>query len=48
LEIEATYEDPATFNKPLKTTVVAVLAPDEELDEVVCDNNQYSEHVNAK
>jgi Carboxypeptidase regulatory-like domain len=48
LEIEATYDDPGTFNKPLKNTVVDVLAPDEELDEVVCDNNQYTEHVNAK
>jgi len=48
LQIEATYDDPATFNKPVTTTVVDVLAPDEEMDEVVCENNQYTEHVNAK
>ncbi len=48
LEIEATYDDPATFKKPVKTTVVDVLAPDEELDEVVCENNQYTEHVSGK
>jgi hypothetical protein len=48
LQIEATYDDPATFKKPVMTTVVDVLAPDEELDEVVCENNQYTEHVNGK
>jgi hypothetical protein len=48
LQIEATYDDPATFKKPVKTTVVDVLAPDEELDEVVCENNQYTEHVSGK
>jgi len=48
LQIEATYDDPATFKKPVKTTVVDVLAPEEELDEVVCENNQYTEHVSGK
>lgn len=48
LEIEATYHDPGAFTKPVKATVVNVLAPDEELDEVVCENNQYTQHVIGK
>jgi hypothetical protein len=45
LEIETTYEDPATFKTPAKFKTVSVLTPDEEVHEVVCENNQYSEHV---
>jgi hypothetical protein len=45
LEIETTYQDPATFKTPAKFKVVSVLTPDEEVHEVVCENNQYSEHV---
>lgn len=48
LEVETTYDDPGTFKTPAKFTVVNVLVPDEEVDEVVCENNQYSEHVSAK
>ena len=48
LEIEATYDDPGAFNQTVKVSVVNILAPDEELDEVVCENNQYTEHVSGK
>jgi hypothetical protein len=45
LEIETTYQDPGTFKTPAKFSIVSVLTPDEEVHEVVCENNQYSEHV---
>jgi hypothetical protein len=46
LEVETTYDDPETFKAPFQTKVVNVLAPDEEVEEYVCaENNQYSEHV---
>jgi hypothetical protein len=48
LQIETTYDDPGAFKQPLKTSVVDVLAPDEEIDETVCENNQYTEHVSVK
>jgi Carboxypeptidase regulatory-like domain len=48
LEIQAVWEDPGAFKKPVSATVVDVLAPDEEVEETVCENNQYTEHVSAK
>ncbi|MGP0072500.1 MAG: carboxypeptidase-like regulatory domain-containing protein [Bryobacteraceae bacterium] len=48
LEVETTYDDPGTFKTPAKFKTVNVLAPDEEVHEVVCENNQYTEHVSAK
>jgi Carboxypeptidase regulatory-like domain len=45
LEIETTYEDPGTFKTPAKFKIVSILTPEEEVHEVVCENNQYSEHV---
>ncbi len=45
MEIETTYQDPGTFKAPAKFSILSVLAPDEEVHEVVCENNQYSEHV---
>jgi hypothetical protein len=45
LEIETTYQDPGTFKTPPKFSTVSILTPDEEVHEVVCENNQYSEHV---
>jgi hypothetical protein len=48
LEIQTTYEDPGTFKTPAKYKVVYVLTPGEEVEEVVCENNQYAEHVSAK
>jgi len=48
LQIETTYDDPGTFKKPVTTKAVDVLAPDEEIGEVLCENNQYTEHVSAK
>lgn len=48
LQIETTYEDPGTFKTPPKFTTVSVLTPDEEVHEVVCENNQYTEHVGVK
>ena len=48
LEVETTYDDPETFRTPFQTKIVNVLAPDEEIEEYVCaENNQYREHVNA-
>lgn len=48
LQIEITYSDPGAFKAPAKFTVVSVLAPDEEIHEMVCENNQYVEHVKVK
>jgi hypothetical protein len=48
LRVEATYDDPGAFKKPVTASAVEVLAPDQEIDEMVCENNQYTEHVNAK
>jgi hypothetical protein len=48
LEVETTYDDPESFRKPLQTKIVNVLAPDEEVEEYVCaENNQYREHVST-
>jgi hypothetical protein len=48
LEVETTYDDPGTFRTPVKFKVVNVLVPDEDVQEYVCENNQYPEHVSAK
>ncbi len=48
LEIETTYDDPGAFRAPARFKTVNVLVPDEEVHEVVCENNQYTEHVSAK
>ena len=32
LEVETTYDDPETFERPFQTKVVNVLAPDEEIE----------------
>jgi hypothetical protein len=48
LEIETTYDDPGAFRAPAKFKTVNLLVPDEEVHEVVCENNQYTEHVSAK
>jgi Carboxypeptidase regulatory-like domain len=48
LEVETTYDDPGAFKKPSTFKMVNTLAPDEEVDEVVCENNQYLEHVGGK
>jgi len=48
LEVETTYNDPETFQTSFQTKIVNVLAPDEEIEEYVCaENNQYSEHVDT-
>jgi hypothetical protein len=48
LEVETKYDDPETFKMPFQTRIVNVLAPDEEVEEYVCaENNQYREHVNT-
>jgi hypothetical protein len=48
LEVETTYDDPESFRTPFRTKFVNVLAPDEEVEEYVCaENNQYREHVSA-
>jgi Carboxypeptidase regulatory-like domain len=48
MEIETTYDDPGAFQSPAKFTETNILFPDEEVDEMVCENNQYSEHVGPK
>jgi hypothetical protein len=48
LEVETTYDDPGSFGTPFQTRFVNVLAPDEEVEEYVCaENNQYGDHVNT-
>ena len=48
LEVETTYDDPESFRTPFRTKFVNVLAPDEEVEEYVCaENNQYREHVST-
>ena len=48
LEVETTYDDPETFRTPFQTKFVNVLAPDEEIEEYVCaENNQYRDHVST-
>ena len=49
LEVETRYDDPESFKTPFQTKIVNVLAPDEEVEEYVCaENNQYIEHVSTK
>jgi hypothetical protein len=48
LEMETTYEDPGTFKTPPKFKVEYLLTADEEVQEALCENNQYAEHVSAK
>ena len=48
VEVETTYDDPESFRTPFQTKIVNVLAPDEEVEEYVCaENNQYREHVST-
>ena len=48
LEVETTYDDPESFRTPFQTRFVNVLAPDEEIEEYVCaENNQYRDHVST-
>ncbi len=48
LEVETTYNDPESFRTPFQTKIVNVLAPDEEVEEYVCaENNQYRDHVST-
>ena len=49
LEVETTYDDPESFKMPFQTKFVNVLAPEEEVEEYVCaENNQYRDHVSTK
>jgi len=48
LEVETKYDDPESFRTPFQTKIVNVLAPDEEVEEYVCaENNQYRDHVST-
>lgn len=47
IEVQATFEDPGAFVKPLKETQKWDLAPREELLEYVCENNK-PEHLVGK
>jgi hypothetical protein len=49
LEIETTVEDPGTVAKPYTIKRVADLAPDQEIHEFICnENNQDAEHLVGK
>jgi hypothetical protein len=49
LEVETAFDDPETFKTPFTGKIVNVLAPDEEIEEYVCaENNQYREHASEK
>ena len=49
LDIEATIDDPGTFKHPWKLTMVWDLAPNEEVQEFVCeDNNKDAVHLLGK
>ena len=48
LEIETTYNDPGTFKTPPKFKLVNVLAPGEDVHEMICENNQDPEHIKPK
>ena len=49
LEVEATFDDAATFVKPWKNKRVFVLVTNEEIQEFICnENNQYPENVIGK
>jgi hypothetical protein len=45
IEKDITYEDPGAFTKPWHTHVVWDLAPGEEVLELVCESNNYSQHI---
>lgn len=46
LETEVIFEDPGTFTKPIKMKVVSDLAPNEDVGEWICnENNQDLEHL---
>jgi hypothetical protein len=47
MEAVVTFEDPATFVKPLKINLKFHLVPQEELLEYVCENN-HPEHQVGK
>lgn len=48
LDIEVTIEDPATFKHPWKLTMVWDLAPREEVEEFVCEDNKDAGHLVGK
>ena len=46
LQIELTLDDPGAFRKPWTITKVATLAPDEEIQEYICnENNKDVDHL---
>jgi hypothetical protein len=44
LELEITIDDPGAYSKPWKVRRSLLLAPDEELQEYICNENHHSEH----
>jgi carboxypeptidase family protein len=44
LQIELTLDDPGAFRKPWTMTKVATLAPDEEIQEYICNENNKDVH----
>ena len=48
LEKDITIEDPGTFAKPWTMHVSWELAPGEEIHELVCESNNYPQHVPGK
>src|SRR5437867_10727350 len=48
LNIDVAIEDPGTFTKPWQLHMVWTLAPREEIEEAVCENNKYIENTRPK
>ena len=49
LQVDITYDDPGTFTKPWKTTGIADLGQDVDIEEYICnENNQDVEHLIGK
>ena len=49
LEMDVTFDDPGTFLKPWTMKTVSDLAQDEEVQEIICtENNQDTEHLVGK
>jgi len=48
LNIDVSIEDPGTFTKPWQLHMVWTLAPREQIEEAVCENNKYIEKTRPK
>lgn len=44
LEVEITIDDPGAYTRPWKVRRVLQLAPGEEIQEYICNENHHTEH----